>query len=517
MNRTARHPALPHMRRSAGACWRQFTSALLVLAAGIAVVPGAAEAQMQAQRRSAVLLEAGDIELRTDLRWLIDRGVLSGLSTSHWPMPLAILQRSLALRSTEGLSAGDLDALRRVEAAVSRQVGAQVGLRVQTNTGRVPLTDFSEESRARTTISLHGQYSSGQMAGRLQVNALEGTLTPTQDRVNFSGSYAAYNYYDHIIYAGKLAHFWGPGNDASLVWSNAATSIPGIGFRRASEKRSIHPFLEWMGPWGYEFFIGQLQNYAVIPDARVVAMRMYIRPMGGLELGASRFVQWGGKGVGNGPGALWNALIANANNPLSDPNNELAGFDARFTGLVYGNPVTLYGQAVGEDEAGYFPAKWLGLIGAEYKHELAGHRLQWHIEGADTTANRWFGLGSTPLPGVAYNHFQYTSGLYHDLMPIGHFIGGDGRVLSLGLKVTPNSPGLIRRYSARVMTGRVNSTNRPINGVFPANAKISGLELSVTWRYRPVEIRSGFAIRHNSVSGNDRAAFISAQFPLTLF
>ena len=51
--------------------------------------------------------------------------------------------------------------------------------------------------------------------------------------------------------------------------------------------------------------------------------------------------------------------------PENEPGNQLAGLDARWTSLWFGTPVSLYGQMIGEDEAGGFPSRYLGQFGIE--------------------------------------------------------------------------------------------------------------------------------------------------------
>jgi hypothetical protein len=455
-----------------------------------------------AMAQSADLLEAGNGGLRSDLRWLVDRGVISA-STSTWPLPLNALQESLAARKREGLSRADEDALERVERLVRRQTGTAYGLLLQTNTGSLPQTDFEQQVRAKAGAGVYAERSSDWLAMKLQVNALHDPLTDIQDDVNLEGSYLAANVFGQVLYAGQLNHFWGPGNNGSLIWSNAATAIPGIGLRRGSDRAFETRWLSWLGPWSYEIFFGQMLNYTAVPGAKVANYRVSIRPLEGLELAGSWFEQWGGSGYRNNPVVLFNR--PNSEDP-NEPNNVLAGFELRYTSRFFGNPLTFYGQAVGEDERDYLPFRWFALAGFEFKHAMRDTRLQWYLEAADIMVDRPFGTGAvsqgTGTPGIAYNHSTYVGGLYHDGLPIGHYIGGDGAIVSGGLHLTPLDSKYHSRYSARMFFAKVNPNDQAINQAFPQNAKIAGGELAVSATIKRVELRAGVGVIHDRERSN---------------
>ena len=247
------------------------------------------------------------------------------------------------------------------------------------------------------------------------------------------------------------------------------------------------------------FFLGQVQHDTAVPRARVINMRVFARPLEGLELGASRFIEWGGSGRDNGLSALWDALRGNSNDQGAgkDPSNELSGFDLRYTMRLWGNPFTIYGQLAGEDEAGGLPSHYLGQVGLQFKNMAGSTRLQWHAEASDTTASRLFGLRDG-LVGTAYRHGTYSNGLYHDGLPIGHPIGGSGRMLSAGLTIVPDDFRNFSRYSFRIIQAEVNSASQAINQAFPKASKWYGAELTYSWRIRPATFRAGVALLRRS-------------------
>jgi hypothetical protein len=128
--------------------------------------------------------------------------------------------------------------------------------------------------------------------------------------------------------------------------------------------------------------------------------------------------------------AFWNLFIGNDNNqPLDEqPGNQLAGFDLRWTWPGGGVPLALYGQAIGEDEAGYMPSKYLGLFGVETWGEASAGSWRAHVEFADTTCNFW----GKPQYGCAYESSIYTDGYRYRGPSIGHSTDSDAESLAVG-------------------------------------------------------------------------------------
>jgi hypothetical protein len=354
------------------------------------------------------------------------------------------------------------------------------------------------------------------IAGRLQVQALADPLTNRQSGVNLEGSYAAGILAGQILYVGQLGHWWGPGQDGSLIWSTAGLAIPGVGLRRAEETPFETRWLSWVGPWSYEIFLGRMQHNVLVPGTRVFSMRLQAQPLPGLELGASRLIHWGGSIGDNSFSSLADAFLGRSNDP-GDVNNEIAGFDARYTWLPGGNPLSVYGQFIGEDEAGKLPTKYLSQVGAEYKHMLGTARLHWHLEAADTMTGRLFGLQSG-RPGIAYSHSQYRDGMYHEGLPIAHFIGGDGRAYSLGLNVTPVANRFRLRYGLRFTRAQVNESNRTINLAFPTSDTVQLAELTASWEMPapgsgPLTVHAGLNVLRSKRNGNDAGVRLALELP----
>ncbi len=488
------------------------------LAAAAGVLLWAAMAASPALGQQAAMIEAGNQELRDDIQWLVDRGIIGYVSTSTWPIPVSALEAALEARKRKGLTRADVHAILAVRRYLDDQKKANFGVNFQANTDSIPQLGFASQARAAYSTGVWMQGGNDVVAGKLQVNGLVDPLTSKQSRFNLEGSYVSGRFLGQALYVGQLAHYWGPGVDGSLNWGNAATAIPGIGLQRAKQTAPESKWLSWIGPWGYEVFLGQLQHDTAVPHARVLNMRVFARPFEGLELGASRFIEWGGSGRDNSFGALWRALKGDSNDPGNDPSNELAGFDVRYTGRIQGNLFTVYGQLAGEDEAGGLPSHYLAQLGMQFKHFWNASRVHWHVEATDTMARRMFGLAQGMM-GTAYSHSKYQNGLYHDGLPIGHFIGGSGRVFSGGVSIVPDDFRYFSRYELNVKRAEVNAANQVINQAFPSSAKWVAAELSYSWRIRSAMFRVGvIVVRKTAGAANNEFSFmVGANVPLHSF
>jgi len=347
------------------------------------------------------------------------------------------------------------------------------------------------------------------VAGRLALNGYQTRLTNRQDTTSLEGSYLAGNLGNQLLYAGQINHAWGPGQVGSLIWSNAASPIPGIGIKRATETTVDYPVLKYLGDWGYEIFAGELQNATDVPGTKALAMRLHLQPLPGLWLGASRMVHWGGSIGENNLSAIWKAFVSGNRNANFDASggpvsNEIAGFDASWDTQLFANPMILYGQIIGEDEAGRLPYKFIALAGVNYSFATSTGRWSANLEYADTMTDRIFGESK---PNVAYTHGFYTDGMYHEGLPIAHFIGGDGKVGALGLEYIPFSGEGNFRYRARLMHTETHTGSSNINLAWPDSKKFKQVDFNLFWRTElnnrtVIETMVGLGLRDDSTNSS---------------
>ena len=239
------------------------------------------------------------------------------------------------------------------------------------------------------------------------------------------------------LYASVERRHWGPSWTGSLILDAAARPLPAIGWRKDDAERFVAAPFSWLGPWRSDIFIGELSQASGPERARLIGGRFQFMPIDGLEIAISRTLQWGGSGRSESPTSLLRALFGrdNADNgdTSSEPGNQLAGYDARYTfRWGEGRSVSIYGQAIGEDEANNQPSRFLASAGVDLAVPIEGAAVRFFIEHANTTANDVFG---TPELGTAYRHHVYTAGYTQLGDPLGHPIRGDASLTSAGVYV----------------------------------------------------------------------------------
>ena len=188
------------------------------------------------------------------------------------------------------------------------------------------------------------------------------------------------------------------------------------------------------------------------------------------------------------------------------PSNQVAGFDARLNFQQLLNvPMSLYGQYVGEDEAGGLPSKKMYLAGLDYSSSFKNMPYQIYTEWADTRTNR-------DALGGSYNHSTYTDGYYQHGFPLGHAMGGDGEMISVGGDIRFDA---MNRLNGRLLFAKVNQSGRITNAAFPETDDIKAIDL--TWSHYlspfvPIKINGWFS--DSDLHGNDAGASIGIEIPL---
>jgi hypothetical protein len=283
--------------------------------------------------------------------------------------------------------------------------------------------------------------------------------------------------------------------------------------QRAEQQAFETKWLSWIGPWQYQAFAGRLDDYKAVPDTNLLGLRLTAQPLPYLELGASRTFQIDGQGQPGSLKAYWNAFVGKDNGcndgvcvGEDNASNQIAGFDARlnlnhFTGI----PMSMYAQYVGEDEAGLLPSKKMYLAGVDYSSQLNSMPYQIYAEWADTRTNG-------DALGISYDHHIYTDGYYQHGFPLGHAMGGDGQMLSLGGDIRFD---VMNRLNGRVMVAKVNQSSSINNHAFTQKDEIKALDLTWTHYLKPnAPLKMNGWVSDSDVYGQDAGVSIGVEIPL---
>ncbi len=388
-------------------------------------------------------LGPGDPGFRSDLRLLVDKGVLD-VSTSTWP----VSTRDIAGQLISEKSPYDGSPIFRM---VPDHLEPHVEQALKRVRKRVQLEQKPLRSNVKASLANKSRYlrmgnmpaEGSEFSAALDINTeyafARGRLSyvsEPEDGLEWrgDGSYLGLQLGNWALTAGEQNRWWGPGYDGSLVYSNNARPVPGIALQRVS---GLFPWADWIDYIQFRSFMGQLESDRPVPEAKVFAARLEFSFFDHLEFGFSRSGHWGGENQPESLDNFYDYLIGKESKEYSgpgegptEPGNHLAGYDLRIKVL---DNLAMYGQYIGEDAQGNLPYSFMGLFGLEGRMGLgkSGAYLDWYLEYADTLIAP-FRPSDNKRVGVAYNHYIYKDGYRYRGRSLGHTIDGDSRLLSAG-------------------------------------------------------------------------------------
>ena len=449
-------------------------------------------------------------DLRTDLNWLNQQGVIQ-ISTSTWPLSGDEIQRALSNAKIENLVQQKV--INSVKASLEAEnTTAKLALFAETDPQNIP-QKFADEQKSQYQAALELNAGGAQWDARLRVNAEKDPIIDNGHDVNVEGSYLAGKLWNQWLIAGQIPTYWGPGHEGSLIRGDASRPVYGFTMQRAEQQAFETKWLSWIGPWQYQAFAGQLDDYEAVPDTNILGLRLTAQPLPYLELGASRTFQIDGQGQPDSLKAYWNAFIGKDNacddngcTGEGNASNQIAGFDARLNLQQWFKvPLSLYGQFVGEDEAGLLPSKKMYLAGVDYSSQFKNMPFQIYTEWADTRTNG-------EVQGISYNHHIYTDGYYQHGFPLGYAMGGDGQMYSLGGDIRFDH---MNRLKGRVLLAKVNQSGLEINQAFTQKDEIKALDLTWTHYLKPnAPLKMNGWVSDSDVYSQDAGVSIGVEIPL---
>lgn len=377
-------------------------------------------------------IEASDQRTRQNLEFLNDAGVMP-IGVTTWPLMWRDVSRALERVDRSNLNAAQSRALNELSFELRYQSSQTVkrSVKLSVSNSREIFNDSADQGAEKSMLSHRFDADGDQISLRLQGNLVSDSGEDTVDTY-LDGSYLAGAIGDWVVGIGAIDRWWGASSNTSLILSNNARPIPALQFRSQGEQTFETPWLSWVGPWSFTSFVGRLESNRVVPHAYLTGMRLTVRPIKGLELGASRAMMWGGEGRDGDLTAFFKSLTSQDENTGEGSGNQLGGFDLR-----YGFPLSdslssaIYAQLIGEDEAGFMPSKYMSMFGFESTLALDSNAsfLKAYIEVVNSAA----GSLNDPQYNAAYEHSVYKTGYRFRGRSIGASFDGDSRVLSAGL------------------------------------------------------------------------------------
>lgn len=413
-----------------------------------------------------------DNDLRQTLEVLKLQGVIS-LDMSTWPMSSEAIESAL----NQAHPQTDQQLINQLKQQLNQRDITK--LQVVTNVNgdkRAVVSGF--DNNINTVTPFGATLSHSYHDDKLDYN-IQGTLNTGDDepsrQSNFDGSYVGTKLGNHRLAFGSIPIWWGNGVDGSLIRSDAARPVTGFLMQRADNKPINFPVLSKLGNFNYQITAGQLQDYKAVPDAKLIGMRASFQPNDAFQIGASRNIMWGGENKSESLKSLAKALTGKYDNPDNgndDISNQIAGIDAQVNLRPLLNlPMSVYGEFIGEDEAGGLPSKHAYFAGLKGVLPILQQPWLWHVEWANTHYD-------LDKDNIIYTHHLYKDGYYQKGLPLGHPIGGDGEIISVGLSgnIDPKN-----QLGLKYANAKVNQSNQTINLAFPTKQDLDIVEAN--WKH----------------------------------
>jgi Capsule assembly protein Wzi len=382
-------------------------------------------------------VNTGDEQTRHHLQNLSDSGLLSSPITS-WPITWSNIKSDLDDIRPKSLSGSQLWSYRYLKHELRKAMsGTHVEQTVHLSNHVSAISDFSTDSRDKVQSTFAIGKTGVAIAYKLKASYVYDPADGQKYRGD--GSYINYLTSNWVVGAGMVDRWWGPGWESSLILSNSARPLPSIYLQRNLATPFDIPLLKLLGPWQVTSFMSQLESSAAIPKAKLWGMRVNIKPLKQLEIGLSRTAQWGGEGRSNDLDTFIDLVLGKDNlddfdadetiDRSKEPGNQLAGIDWRWGQTFGGTGASLYGQFIGEDEAGGMPSRSIGMAGVEVSGLLWDVHTRVNLEAQNTTV--YFYDSDKVRGNVAYEHSIYRSGYRYYGRPIGASTDNDSESVTL--------------------------------------------------------------------------------------
>lgn len=272
--------------------------------------------------------------------------------------------------------------------------------------------------------------SIGNISSRVALN-----ITDEKNNLNLNGSFLKYKFYTSEIGFGKVERNWSFSHNNSLVLSKNSDPFNSLYFKTKSNNPPKYHLLSWVGPWTFEIFNGFTEVDRGPNKSMLLGVRGIVEPIQSFKLEFIQMSQWGGIGHESNLKGLKSALIGNTNEGLDAHINKMAGIGFSYKLPKRLNNFRIYGQAIGEDEAGSLPSCFMHFSGIEWDGTLLSKNLLVSLEKIDTR------IGVTKN-GFCGKNTAYNNGVYsytHNGKVIGAMIDSEGTSLELSSLIKINN------------------------------------------------------------------------------
>ena len=358
------------------------------------------------------------------------------IDTSAYPISLALIRNpNEDMFNNMSLMSEYIDYANKIISKESRKYINEFGF--SSNSEFNPFRYIDSKFKDKNSFFFSSSYLGERIAAKVTFTAFE---SPYEDKkFDFSDSYFAIVSGNFILGIGNYDRWWGPSHHGSLILSNFSKSSPGLFIRSLEGFSSSAPFFRSFGKVNFTLFANQLEKNRHIKNPFLIGTRLSFNPLNGLTIGLTRTLMFGGDGKDNSLSAFWNSFIGDEskrnNEKGENIDNELAGFDIKYSFKIKNLVWSLYGQYIGEDGSDYWPWRTFYLAGSEFLFLKDDKLTSINFEYIDTFYDGK-GKGHKELEvrtNIIYEHGSYKNGYRHKGSPLGAFIDGDSNYYNFSI------------------------------------------------------------------------------------
>jgi hypothetical protein len=235
------------------------------------------------------------------------------------------------------------------------------------------------------------------------------SLNLKENSLSFDDSYLESQYKNTTFGIGKIKRNWSFSPKTSLILSSNARPSNSVYLTFNNTQRPQNLLFSWVGPWTVESFNSMLSNTNGPKNSMLFGLRFKIKPIYNLQFELIKTSQWGGEGYDQSLSSLAAMFFGDTNNSTHSNINQMAGIGFSYAFRNKKMPITIYGQIVGEDEAGYLPTCNMLLFGTEFNSIKGKYFKKIGFEFIDTRIN--YTTTNYCGPNTAYNNhvYKYTN------------------------------------------------------------------------------------------------------------
>ena len=221
---------------------------------------------------------------------------------------------------------------------------------------------------------------------------------------NHDGSYFQYSSGIATYGLGAVGRHWSFSDNTSLILTHNARPTKSIYLK--PEDKFKYVWLPSEANWSLEAFNGINEGALNNTRSMLAGIRAILIPIEGLQFELIQTSQWGGKDYSEGLSSLGTALFLDTNSGSNSNINKMAGYGISYEIPRKIIPLRIYGQLIGEDEAGSLPSCNTYMAGLEWLNTKIKYPTIVGIETIDTRIN-------TTEHGYCGPNTMYNNNIYN--------------------------------------------------------------------------------------------------------